>query len=121
MTHISGNHIDTAQSPRFEAPTFDPRGAFSWTLRAGEVARVERQQRNGLPDWRELESKEPDVAQLNDNERNMAHAPRNETLTFDPQIAFSWTLRSGEIARLERQQGRNRLPDPKQLDARLAA
>ena len=27
---------------RFETPTFDPRSAFAWTLRGGEVARHER-------------------------------------------------------------------------------
>jgi hypothetical protein len=48
MEHLNGNDTDTVQSPRYETPTFDPRSAFSWTLRAGEIARLEaRQQRNG--------------------------------------------------------------------------
>ena len=121
MAHINGNDIDTAH-PRYETPTFDPRGAFSWTLRAGEIARVETQrQRNGLPDHlKKLESREPDVAQVNGNEMNVAQSPRYETPTFDPRSAFSWTLRSAEIARLERQQ-RNRRPDPQQLDILVAS
>ena len=45
MTQVNGNDMDTAHSPRYETPTFDPRGAFAWTLRSGEIARLERQQR----------------------------------------------------------------------------
>jgi hypothetical protein len=50
-----------------------------------------------------------------------AQSPRYETQTFDPRGAFSWTLRSGEIAGRERQQRRHRLPDPKQLDVLVAS
>ena len=125
MAHVSSNDMDTAQSPRFETPTFDPRSAFSWTLRAGEIARLDaQQQRNGLPDRKKLESREPDVTQVRDNETSTAQSPRYETPTFDPRSAFSWTLRAGEIARLEPQRPRNRLSmsaDPKQLDVRVAA
>ena len=122
MTQVNGNEMDLARSARYETPTFDPRGAFSWTLRSGEIARQEAQrQRSELPDRKKLESREPDVAQVNGNEMDMAQAPRNETPTFDPRGAFSWTLRSGEIARLERQRRRNRRPDPKQLDVLFAA
>ena len=47
MTHQHGNDGSAAESPRCEAPTFDPRSAFSWTLRAGEIAAIEaRRQRN---------------------------------------------------------------------------
>jgi hypothetical protein len=48
MKHFNGNDTGTVQSPRYETPTFDPRSAFSWTLRAGEIARLQaQQQRNG--------------------------------------------------------------------------
>ena len=48
MDNGNGNDTDTVQSPRYVTPTFDPRSAFSWTLRAGEIARLKaRQQRNG--------------------------------------------------------------------------
>ena len=127
MAHVSSNDMDTAQSPRFETPTSDPRSAFSWTLRAGEIARLDaQQQRNGLPDRKKLESREPEVTQVRDNETSMAQSPRYETPTFDPRSAFSWTLRAGEIARLEPRRRRDRLPltpmspDPKQLDVRVA-
>ena len=52
------------------------------------------------------------MTQVNETDMNTAQ-PRYETSTFDPRGAFAWTLRSGEIARLERQR---RLFDPKQLD-----
>ena len=48
MAHVNGNNTQAAKPPRYETPTFDPRSAFSWTLRAGEIARLEaRRQRNG--------------------------------------------------------------------------
>ena len=120
MTQVNGNDMDTAHSPRYETPTFDPRGAFAWTLRSGEIARRERLQRqNRLPDPGELASNEPAMAQqVNGNEKNTSRARRYETPTFDPRSAFSRTLRSGEIARLERQQRRL---DPKQLDVLVGA
>jgi hypothetical protein len=121
MAH--GNDMDTAQSPRYETRTFDPRSAFSWTLRGGEIARLAaQQQRNGLRDRKPLESKAPRVAQVDGRETTMARPARYETPTFDPRGAFSWTLRGGEIARLEaQQQRRHRLPDPKQLDVLVAS
>lgn len=48
MTKV--NATDRARSTHYETPTFDPRSAFSWSLRAGEIARLEIQERrNGLP------------------------------------------------------------------------
>ena len=32
---------------RFETPTFDPRSAFAWTLRGGEMARHEQRPHSG--------------------------------------------------------------------------
>ena len=47
MAHVNGNDTQAAQPLRYETPTFDPRCAFSWTLRAGEIARLEiRRQRD---------------------------------------------------------------------------
>ena len=40
MTQVNGNGTHEAET-RYETPTFDPRSAFSWTLRAGERARLE--------------------------------------------------------------------------------
>ncbi len=55
MAPLSSNDMDTTQAPCYETPTFDPRGAFSWTLRAGEIARMEaRRQRNEQSDPKEL-------------------------------------------------------------------
>lgn len=45
----NGNDMNAAQSPRYETPTFDPRGVFSWTLRAGEIARLEAQRHRNEP------------------------------------------------------------------------
>jgi hypothetical protein len=120
MAH--GDDMDTAQSPRYETRTFDPRGAFSWTLRGGERARLEaQQQRNGLQDRKTLESKQLRVVQVIGRETNMARTAPYETPTFDPRGAFSWTLRAGEIAGRKRQQRRHRLPDPRQLDILVAS
>jgi hypothetical protein len=48
MAHVNGNDTQAAQPLRYETPTFDPRCAFSWTLRAGEIARLGgRRQRDG--------------------------------------------------------------------------
>lgn len=48
MAHVNGNGTQAAQPLCYETPTFDPRCAFSWTLRAGEIARLEgRRQRDG--------------------------------------------------------------------------
>ena len=114
-----GSDIDTARTPRYRTPTFDPRGAFSWTLRAGEIARLEAQrQRNGRRDPKTSESKPPEAAKVNHRETGTARPPRYETPTFDPRGAFSWTLRAGEVARRRQQRRR---PDPWQLDVRAAA
>jgi hypothetical protein len=98
----NGNDMATAQSSRYETPTFDPRGAFSWTQRGGEMARLEAQRQR-------------------DRETTVAQSARYETPKGDPRSAFSWTLRSGEIAGRERQQRRHRLAEPKPLDVLVAA
>jgi hypothetical protein len=120
MTQVNGNDMDTAHAPRYETPTFDPRSAFAWTLRSGEIARLARRQRqNRLPDQSELARSEPDMAQqVNGSEKNMSRARIYETPTFDPRSAFARTLRSGEMARLERRQRR---ADPKHLDVPVVA
>ena len=38
---VNSSNADPANSPRYETPTFDPRSAFAWTLRSGEIARLE--------------------------------------------------------------------------------
>ena len=86
-----------SQSPHYETHTFDPRCAFSWTLRGGEMARVEAQQQRST---------------------HFARSARYETRTFDPRGAFSWTLRSGEIAGRER---RHLLSNPKQSGVLVAS
>ena len=117
MTQVNGNETATTH---YETPTFDPRSMFARTLRSGEIAlRERRQQQNRLPDPTELVSNEPDVArQVNGAAKSTSAARRYETPTFDPRSAFARTLRSGEIARFERQQ---RLPDPKQLGVLVRA
>lgn len=93
MTQLDGTDIDTAQSPVHEAPTFDPRSAFAWTLRSAEIARREQ---------RRLRSQ---TARLTSgHELGRTPERRYETPTFDPRSAFARTLRSAEIARLERGQ-----------------
>jgi hypothetical protein len=82
-----------AEMPAPQTPTFDTRSAFSWTLRAGEAARLERRRR-----------------------RDLEAAARCGTPTFDTRAAFSWTLRAGEVARVERR----RRPGPKLPDVLVA-
>jgi hypothetical protein len=120
MTQMNGNDMDTAQSPSYETPTFDPRSAFAWTLRSGEIALRERRQgQSRLPHRDELASTDPGATrQVNGAARNSSAARRYETPTFNPRSAFARTLRSGEIARLERLQP---LPNPNQLDVLLGA
>lgn len=115
MTQFSSSNVDTADSPRYETPTFDPRSAFARTLRSGEIARRERRQRQNRPaDPSELATNQPDAAQqVNGNEQIIPPVRRYQTPTFHPRSAFARTLRSGEIARLEREQ---RLAAPTQLD-----
>jgi hypothetical protein len=55
VVRVNGREMNMARTARYETPTFDPRGAFSWTLRAGEIAGRERQQRrHRLPDPKQL-------------------------------------------------------------------
>jgi len=98
MTQVSIDKVDAGNSPHYETPTFNPRGAFATTLRAGEIALRERRQRqNALAEPTEQESKHT-VKQVTQPAR------RYETPTFHPRSAFARTLRSGEIALLERRQ-----------------
>jgi hypothetical protein len=105
MTHAT---TDTAQQ-QYQTPTFDPRSAFAWTLRSGEVA---RRRQSGTPDR---------DAAPHTSLRGTAHKPtgsrppRFETPTFAPRSAFAWTLRSGEVARRAHQQRRSDSPSPTAL------
>ena len=73
----------------YETQAFDPGIAFSWTLRSEEIACRRRQRpRDARPDGTRLGNEHRDVAQVADY----------ETPAFEPGIAFSWTLRSAEIA-----------------------
>ncbi len=100
MAQVNGNDMDTGHSLRYETPTFDPRGAFAWTLRGGEIARLEcGQRRHTQPDPKKLESNEPGIAhQVNGNHTSTSPARRYQTPTFDPRSAFARTLRAGEVA-----------------------
>lgn len=106
---------DIGQEARYETPTFDPRGAFAWTLRSGEAARLQRRRRqSGLLTRSAPTRTEADTSRrLNGYRQNGSPARCYETPTFDPRGAFAWTLRSGEVARLERL---HRLPEPRHLD-----
>ena len=98
MTQVSIDNMDAGDAPRFETPTFDPRSAFARTLRSGEIALRERRQRLNRPS-------EPDTTQQVDvRAKNASPARHYETPTFDPRCMFARTLRSGEIALLERRQ-----------------
>jgi hypothetical protein len=114
------NDIDTGHEARYETPTFDPRGAFAWTLRSGEIALRQRRREQGrLPHRDELTSTKPDAARrVNGTGTDRSAARRYETPTFDPRSAFARTLRSGEIARIAREQ---RPPSPSPLDMLLGA
>lgn len=107
MTQVKSNDTGTAQSPRYDSPCFDPRGAFAWTLRSSEIARREQQKRPLGPSG--PASITPDGTGR--REKDTSRGRRSETPTFDPRGAFAWTLRSGGIARLGREQ---RLPATKQ-------
>lgn len=98
MTQI--NLINTTQTARYETPAFDPRMAFSWTLRSAELAA--RRRRNAHQDPTNLERSEIDTDLAIRDDVASAPAARYETPTFDPRMAFSWTLRSEEIARSKR-------------------
>lgn len=87
------------QDSVYETPTFDPRGAFAWTLRAGEIARrAVRDDRSPQPTVGRLASTATCAAVSRDTSR--AAASRCETPTHDPRCVFAWTLRAGEVARL---------------------
>jgi len=106
MTQV--NDMDTAHERRYETPTFEPRGAFARTLRGGEMARLGRLERqNGLQDPSELTGNEPGDARRVNGGTSTSRLRRYETPTFDPRSAFARTLRSGELARLERRQRRS--------------
>ena len=101
---------------RYETPAFDPRIAFSWTLRSQEIACRQRQRpRDPQAGTTKFESKRREVAQVAE------HAARSETPAFAPGIAFSWTLRSAEIARRQSRQPLNSKPDLTQLNVLAAA
>jgi hypothetical protein len=101
---------------RCETPAFDPGIAFSWTLRSAEIASRPRQlPQDPQPDRTKLENTRRDVAQV------AAQAARYETPTFEPGIAFSWTLRSAEIARLQSPQPLDSKPDPTRPHVLVAA
>ncbi len=111
------NDMDSAREARYETPTFDPRGAFARTLRGGEMARLRR--RTGLTHPNELAGDEPGNGRRFNGSATSTSRPRcYETPTFDPRGAFAWTQRSGEIARVGRQQ---QLLDPQQLAVLVGA
>lgn len=117
MAQISD--IDTGQEARCETPTFDPRCAFAWTLRSGELARRQRRREEGRPAPDERTSTLPVAARRVDGSGTDGSAARRfETPTFDPRSAFARTLRGGEIARVARKQ---RPPDASQLDLLVGA
>jgi hypothetical protein len=91
--------IDTnmTQETRYETPTFDPRSAFARTLRGGEMARL-----GHLARQKEVAaSSELGGSRSNTAEQTNGTERHYETPTFDPRGAFAWTLRGGEMARLE--------------------
>ena len=101
---------------RYETPAFDPAIAFSWTLRSEEIARRQRQRaRDARVDGTTFEIERRDVAQAS------RHAAGYETPAFTAGIAFSWTLRSAEIARRQSRQPLNAEPESTQLRFLAAA
>jgi hypothetical protein len=101
---------------RYETPAFDPHIAFSWTLRSEEIAcRQRRGPWDPQADTTTFESKRRDETQVSD------HAAGYETPAFAPGVAFSWTLRSAEIARLQSRRPLNSAPKSIQLNVLAAA
>ena len=101
---------------RYQTPAFDPGIAFSWTLRSEEIARRHRPRpRDPQVDRKKFDNKARDETQV--AERSVGY----ETPAFEPGIAFSWTLRSAEIARRESGQPLNSKPDLTQLNVLAAA
>ena len=101
---------------RYETPAFDPGIAFSWTLRSEEIARRHIQRRRApQADRQKFENETGDETQVSE------HAAGYETPAFEPGIAFSWTLRSAEIARRQSRQPFSSKPDLTQLNVLAAA
>ncbi len=108
IANINSNETDTDtdESAVSDVPTFEPRSAFAWTLRSGEIAR--REQNRALK-----RSELARVAGAIAGKAEKDTPARYASPTFDPRGAFAWTLRSGEIA--GRELGR-RLPAVMQQD-----
>jgi hypothetical protein len=100
----------------YETPAFDPSIAFSWTLRSEEIARRRRQR----PHDSQADRTEFEDAMCHET-RVSEHAARYETPAFEPGVAFSWTLRSAEIARRHSRQPLNSKPGLMQLNVLAAA
>lgn len=101
---------------RYETPAFDPAIAFSWTLRSEEIARRRRHRaRHARADWTTFENERRDVPQASQ------HAAGYETPAFKPGVAFSWTLRSAEIACRQSRQPFSSEPSLTELSVLIAA
>jgi hypothetical protein len=101
---------------RYETPAFDPGIAFSWTLRSEEIARRQTQRpRDPHADRRQFADETGDETQVSE------YAAGYETPAFAPGIAFSWTLRSAEIARRQGRQPFSSKPDLTHLNVLAAA
>ncbi len=101
---------------RYETPAFDPGIAFSWTIRSEEIARRQRlRPRDPQTDRKKLESTRRDAAPVSE------HAAGCEAPAFAPGTAFSWTLRSTEIARRRSRQPLNAKPELTELNVLVAA
>jgi hypothetical protein len=101
---------------RYETPAFDPGIAFSWTLRSEEIARRQTQRPRDLQaDRQKFENETGDETQVSE------HAAGYETPAFAPGTAFSWTLRSTEIARRQSRQPLNAKPELTELNVLVAA
>ena len=100
----------------YESPAFHPAIAFSWTIRSEEIARRQLQRsRNPQADHKRLENS------TGDETLSSEHAAGYETPAFAPGIAFSWTLRSAEIAGRQSRQTFSSKPDLTQLNVLAAA
>ena len=101
---------------RYETPVFDPGIAFSWTLRSEEIARRQRQRsRNSQADHDKYGNTTGDETAVSEG------VVGYETPVFEPGIAFSWTLRSAEIAHRRSRQSLNSEPCLTQLNVLAAA
>jgi hypothetical protein len=100
MTQVDITSVDNGNSTRYQTPTFDPRCAFARTLRSGEIALLQLRQRQNEP----AEPTEQESWQTDTVKQTAPPARRYETPTFHPRSMFARTLRSGEIALLERRQ-----------------